>query len=171
VDKEEVIREAVNIIRRHLPGRKFEIVLFGSWARGNAQQNSDIDLSVVGPEPLNDMTLFRIVDLSKADDKFRPGSFELRPDYMREAVFNSFSQSIERLAEVLKLPKTVVTRDSAIKRFELTFELAWKSAKAYLGNKGIVCQSPRDCLMEVFRLGLIPDERVSRTSLEVGRRV
>jgi nucleotidyltransferase substrate binding protein (TIGR01987 family) len=79
---------------------------------------------------------------------------------MTEAVFNSFSQSIERLTEVLKQPKTVITRDSAIKRFELTFELAWKSAKTYLGGKGVVCQSPRDCLMEAFRLGLIPDNEL-----------
>ncbi|HEV2426568.1 MAG TPA: HI0074 family nucleotidyltransferase substrate-binding subunit [Terriglobia bacterium] len=76
---------------------------------------------------------------------------------MTEAVFNSFSQSIERLAEVLDQPRTVITRDSAIKRFELTYELAWKSAKVYLVKQGIVCQSPRDCFMEVFRLGLISD--------------
>ena len=76
---------------------------------------------------------------------------------MTEAVFNSFTQSIERLADVLKEPKNVVTRDSAIKRFELTFELAWKSAKTYLGSRGIVCQSPRDCFMELFRVGLVPD--------------
>jgi nucleotidyltransferase substrate binding protein (TIGR01987 family) len=77
---------------------------------------------------------------------------------MTEAVLNSFSQSIERLTEVLKQPKTVLIRDSAIKRFELTFELAWKSAKAYLGSKGVVCLSPRDCMSEAFRLGLIPDD-------------
>ena len=76
---------------------------------------------------------------------------------MTEPVFNSFFQSVERLAEVLKEPKSVVIRDSAIKRFELTFELAWKSAKVYLGEQGIVCQSPRNCLMEIFRFGLIPD--------------
>jgi len=76
---------------------------------------------------------------------------------MTEVVFKPFSLSVARLAEVLKEPKTVVTRDSAIKRFELTFELAWKSAKAYLGKKGIVCMSPRDCLMELFRLGIIRD--------------
>lgn len=79
---------------------------------------------------------------------------------MTEAVFNSFSQSIERLAEVLNQPKTVVTRDSAIKRFELTCELAWKSAKTHLGKQAIVCQSPRDCFMEVFPLGLISDNPV-----------
>jgi nucleotidyltransferase substrate binding protein (TIGR01987 family) len=76
---------------------------------------------------------------------------------MTEAVFISFSKSVGRLADVLKEPKSVVIRDSAIKRFELTFELAWKSVKVYLGKQGVVCQSPRECLMAIFRLGLIPD--------------
>jgi Nucleotidyltransferase substrate binding protein like len=61
---------------------------------------------------------------------------------MTEAVLNSFSLSIHRLDEVLKQPKTVITRDSAIKRFELTFELAWKSANAYLAHKGIAAGRP-----------------------------
>lgn len=76
---------------------------------------------------------------------------------MTDPIYGSLAQSVGRLAEILKRPKTVANRDSAIKRFELTFELAWKSAKTYLGNKGIVCRSPRDCLMEAFRLGLIAD--------------
>jgi predicted nucleotidyltransferase len=86
VDKQQIISDAVNIIRRHLSRREFEIVLFGSWARGNAQENSDIDLGLVGPESVDDMTLLRIkeeirciptlrridvVDLSKTDDTFR----------------------------------------------------------------------------------------------------
>lgn len=86
MDKREITNEAVKIIRRHLPGKEFEIVLFGSWARGDAQESSDIDLGLVGPEPVDDMTLLRIkeeinciptlrridvVDLSKTDETFR----------------------------------------------------------------------------------------------------
>jgi hypothetical protein len=51
-----------------------------------------------------------------------------------EEIFLSFTQSIERFQEILREPKTVANRDSAIKRFELTFELAWKSAKAWAGT-------------------------------------
>lgn len=76
---------------------------------------------------------------------------------MTEEIFNSFSQSIGRLVEILREPKTVANRDSAIKRFELTFELAWKSTKTYLRNKAVICQSPRDCFAEMFRLGLVAD--------------
>ena len=86
MDKQEIINEAVSIIRRHVPGREFKIVLFGSWARGGAQENSDIDIGLMGPEPLDDMKLFRIqeeiksiptlrridvVDLRRSDDNFR----------------------------------------------------------------------------------------------------
>jgi ABC-type multidrug transport system fused ATPase/permease subunit len=45
---------------------------------------------------------------------------------MTNAIFQSLSLSIERLFEILRAPKTVANRDSAIKRFALTFELAWK---------------------------------------------
>lgn len=77
---------------------------------------------------------------------------------MTDTIYGSFAQSVGRLAEILNEPKTVANRDSAIKRFELTFELGWKSAKTYLGNKGLVCRSPRDCFAEAFRLGLVADD-------------
>ncbi len=55
-----------------------------------------------------------------------------------------------------KEKKTEIVRDSAIKRFEFTFDLAWKTLKAYLKKeKGISCFSPKECFREAFRQGLI----------------
>ena len=48
--------------------------------------------------------------------------------------------------------------DACIQRFEFTFELAWKTAKRALWVEGIICKTPRECLKECFRLGLIRDE-------------
>ncbi|PYV13313.1 MAG: hypothetical protein DMG21_21295 [Acidobacteria bacterium] len=76
----------------------------------------------------------------------------------KPAIFRSFTESIERFSEILRESKTVANRDSAIKRFELTFELAWKSAQAWVGDQGVVCRSPRDCFAQMFRLGLIADD-------------
>jgi len=76
---------------------------------------------------------------------------------MPQEIFISFSQSLDRFSEILQEEKTIANRDSAIKRFELTFELAWKALKTHLAERGIVCRSPRDCLQEAFKLGLIPD--------------
>ncbi len=85
---------------------------------------------------------------------------------MTKEVLNSFAESIERLSEILNAPKTVANRDSAIKRFELTFELSWKTTKEYLKDKGILCRSPKDCLMQVFKLGLVRDNPLWLKMLE-----
>lgn len=71
--------------------------------------------------------------------------------------FQSFTQSLDRFSDILKAEKNVANRDSAIKRFELTFELAWKTLKMHVGAQGIVCRSPRECLKEAFTLGIVRD--------------
>ncbi len=75
-------------------------------------------------------------------------------------VFDSFKKSLQRLEEVLKEQKTIVTRDSAIKRFEFTVELAWKSIQQCLRTQEIICRSPKQCLEEAFKFGLIKDDPV-----------
>lgn len=49
-----------------------------------------------------------------------------------QAVFEDYRAAVQRLQEVLALEKNEVIRDSAIKRFEIAFELAWKTTKAFL---------------------------------------
>ncbi len=74
------------------------------------------------------------------------------------SVFESFKKSLERLREVVRMEPTLVQRDSAIQRFEVTYELAWKSLQKYLREKGVSAFTPRDCFMEAFRIGLIQDD-------------
>lgn len=76
---------------------------------------------------------------------------------MRER-FLSFQQSLRRFEEILREPKTVANRDSSIKRFELTFELSWKTLQKYLGLQGLICRSPRECFRGGFTLGLFLDD-------------
>lgn len=75
-----------------------------------------------------------------------------------EAVLEDFKKSIDRLEEVLDLEKTDVIRDSAIKRFEMCFDLFWKAIKIYAKQKGIECNSPRDCIKTAFQLHIIKYE-------------
>lgn len=71
-------------------------------------------------------------------------------------ILADFKKAVGRLSEVLALTKTDVTRDSAIQRFEFCFDLSWKLIKEYLRTeKGIICNSPKDCLREAFLQGLI----------------
>ena len=69
-----------------------------------------------------------------------------------------FEQSLERLEEILEKEKTIAYRDAAIKRFEFTVELAWKTIQKFLRNQGIMCRSPKECLREAFKFKLIEDD-------------
>lgn len=74
-------------------------------------------------------------------------------------IFDSLSKSIERLKDILKEEKTIANRDSAIQRFEFTSELSWKMMQKFLRENGIVCRSPKICLEESFKYGLIEDDK------------
>jgi len=70
-------------------------------------------------------------------------------------ILNNFKKAVEKLQEVLNLEKTTIIRDSAIKRFELCFDLAWKSVKFCAKIEGVECYSPRNCFKTAFQLKLI----------------
>jgi len=69
-----------------------------------------------------------------------------------------FEKCLQKFEEVLNLEENDVVRDSAIKRFELCFELCWKTLKDFLTEEGIFCRSPRNCFKEAFSMGIIQDE-------------
>ncbi len=70
-------------------------------------------------------------------------------------ILEDFRRTISRLEEALSLEKTDIVRDSAIKRFEMCFDLAWKNIQIYARNEGVECHSPRGCLKSAFQLNLI----------------
>lgn len=79
---------------------------------------------------------------------------------MLDKILEGFEKAIKRLEEVLKLEKTEIIRDSAIKRFELCFDLSWKSIKELARENGIECYFPKECFKAAFQLKLIEhDER------------
>ena len=70
-----------------------------------------------------------------------------------------FAKAVARLEEALALPKDPIVRDSAIQRFEISFELCWKFLKAYLEEEhNASCTSPRTCFRAAFRHGVIDDD-------------
>ena len=67
-----------------------------------------------------------------------------------------YKKAFGRFEEVLQKEKNDIVRDSAIKRFEFTFDLSWKLIKAFLEEKkGIVCMSPKDCFRSACQTGLV----------------
>lgn len=73
-----------------------------------------------------------------------------------DSILEDFKKAVLRLHEVLEQEKNDIMRDSAIKRFEIVFDLAWKTIKAYLEEKkGVVCASPKPCFKEAYKQSLI----------------
>jgi len=70
-----------------------------------------------------------------------------------------FNKALKSLEEALAEPESSIVRDSVIKRFEFTYELAWKNAKVYLNTKfGMDVFSPKDVFRELRKNNLITDE-------------
>ena len=81
----------------------------------------------------------------------------MTPDRDRLA---SFRTALARLDAALAQPKTEWTRDSAIQRFEFTFELAWKAVTTAARMHGVEARSPREAFKQAFALGWVADEDV-----------
>ena len=75
-----------------------------------------------------------------------------------ENYFNTFEKAHVRLTDVLGQKKDEYMRDSAIQRFEFTFELFWKLLKKYCEYQGKPVNSPRESIREVFALQVIDED-------------
>lgn len=78
-----------------------------------------------------------------------------------ESIFEDFKNAVMRFEEVLREPKTEFIRDSAVKRFEIVFELAWKTIKAFLEEEhDIFCVSSKNCLREAYKVGIVDYDEI-----------
>ena len=73
----------------------------------------------------------------------------------------NYSKALAQLELAVDIYKSAqnnsLYRDGLIQRFEFTVELAWKSAKEYLEDQGVVVQyaTPRAVLKDAYAAGLI----------------
>ena len=70
-------------------------------------------------------------------------------------IFGDFKKAVARLEESLSKEKTAITRDSALMRFQMSFDSAIKTLKEYSRSQGKECYVPKQCLRVAFQLGLI----------------
>lgn len=67
-----------------------------------------------------------------------------------------FRQAVSRLEEVLQIPATSITKDSAIQRFEFCMDLTWKTLKTILEQKyGVIVKSPKETFKIAYQNKLI----------------
>lgn len=162
-------------------GKKYnavKIVLFGSRARGDHRERSDIDLAVYGvgekdqglfsddidhlPTLLNfdlvfvsDRTDARLLANIERDGKVIMDKFTEK----KEKLVNAVARLEEALGVYEELPNTAV-RDGVIQRFEFCTELAWKATREYLIDQGYVdINSPKSVMRHAYADGLVNDEQ------------
>lgn len=81
-----------------------------------------------------------------------------------ETKLSNFRNALQRLkeaaTELQQRSASDVVRDGVIQRFEFTYELAWKSTKAYLEDIGIVDKlSPKAVIKEAYAQKIILNEQ------------
>lgn len=70
-----------------------------------------------------------------------------------------FEHAFARLDEVLEMPESDIVRDASIKRFEFTFEMAWKCMYRWLRYKGVdIPGEAFEVIPRAFKAGLIDDD-------------
>lgn len=162
------------------------IYLYGSRVSGEARETSDIDIAYDAPdfrdehliaeEVLRLPTLLKIdvKNLSGTEERFKnrvkstgtvlySASKKLRFEdglYNFIRALDRFSSAIERRDEIYREGFGDIFLDLAVKRFEFTYEMAWKALKRYLDFIGIEALSPRTCFREAYQQGLIADQGV-----------
>ena len=163
-------------------GRRYhaqKIVLFGSRARGDYRERSDIDLAVYGIpysqqssflsaiDDLPTLLEFDIVFVSDQTDKRLLQNIERDGitimDKMQEKL-DKLKEAVVRLKEALddydRLQVDSI-RDGVIQRFEFCTELAWKTVREYLIDQGYTeINSPKAVMKQAYADHVISDETV-----------
>lgn len=161
-------------------GKKYgadKIVLFGSRARGDNRETSDIDIAVYGlPQEkqgvfwfdINELNTLLDFDIVFITERTNP---KLLENIDRDGVIlmnkfedklDKFQQACSRLQESLASytnnPDDTM-RDGVIQRFEFCVELAWKTLREkFIYDGNIELDSPRPVIKKAFADKLITDE-------------
>lgn len=162
-------------------GRKHgadKIVLFGSRARGDNRERSDIDLAVYGIpadrqgvfwadiDDLPTLLDFDIVHMDHCTDPQLISNIEtdgvIIMSKMQEK-YNKLVQAVDRLREAIedyqRAPLASI-RDGAIQRFEFCTELVWKTLREYLIDQGYTdLNSPKSVMRQAYADGLVDNEQ------------
>ena len=72
--------------------------------------------------------------------------------------FNNYEKSYKFLKDAVSRSNlSDLEKAGVIQTYEFTFELAWKTVKDYLEEKGISVKFPRDTIKEGFRYDILED--------------
>jgi nucleotidyltransferase substrate binding protein (TIGR01987 family) len=171
------------------------IYLFGSRVTGEAKAESDYDFAFDAPdadplalerirEELDEIhTLYRIdiANIAKAESRFANRVrdtglviYSATKELRAEDGLMYFERALERLRIVVAERDNWfaqgngdIVLDVAAKRFEFTYEMAWKALKRVLDFLGMDARAPRPVFKEAFAQGLLGEEQVWLDMIEM----
>lgn len=154
-----------------------KIVLFGSRARGDERERSDIDIAVYGLPPGNQSAFLSAIDdintLLEFDVIFISENTSplLLKNIQKDGIpimdkfegkYKNLINAVTRLEESIsdyEKSNMDSVRDGVIKRFEFCTELSWKTLREYLIDQGYTeINSPRAVMKAAFTDKIIDDE-------------
>jgi len=171
----ELINEINNIAKMYSEIEK--IVLFGSRAKGDNNEKSDIDLAIYTKNNKFDSWLKFYESIDQMDTLIKIDLVHVNENIDKQLLNNiinegvvimsnetkiiNFLRATNRLSEALlecgENP-TPLNRDGAIKRYEFSTEFAWKACKEYLDDKGFAeVNGPKPVMREAFSFGLVSE--------------
>ena len=182
MDRQALIRAVKGVILRHAKPER--IYLYGSQANGEATATSDVDIAFDDADFRDWGALEEALDalpaLVKVDVKNLHGCEERFVNRVRstgkvlysankalrfEDGLHNFSRALERFAATAEGRARYIEDgyddvylDILVKRFEFTYETAWKAIKRHLDFHGLDCTSPRSCFREAYAQRLIDDQ-------------
>lgn len=154
------------------------VVLYGSRARGDARERSDIDLAVFGAPPesrslfldrLEELPTLLDFDLVYVTPRTDPALLAnikqdgvILMDKLREK-YDKLAQAVTRLEDAIgeyRELKLDSIRDGVIQRFEFCTELAWKTLREYLIDQGFSenINSPKPVMRQAYAAGVLKDD-------------
>ncbi len=77
-----------------------------------------------------------------------------------EITAKDFEDALNRLKEASVQPPTEFNQDSTIKRFEFTFEMAWKLMKVLVELEGLEAASPKRSIRQAAVIELITEPEI-----------
>lgn len=180
----EILDEVRRIIVKHAKPER--IYLYGSRATGEATETSDIDVAYYDKEfrenylieeevrQLPTLLKIDVRNIAFAEERFRnrvtatgrviysSGKKQRCEDgiYNFRNALHKYADVVDRKEEFYREGFSDIYLDLVVKRFEFTFEMAWKAVKRYLDYVGIECTTPRSCFKEAFAQKIIDEDAI-----------
>ncbi len=179
-----IIKEVIKIILKYANPER--IYLYGSMANGEADLTSDIDIAYddkdfkdnyLIKEQADDIKTLLKIDIKNiafTEDRFKnrvkstgkvlySATKILRAEdglYNFTNALDKFINIVDRKVEFDQQGFADVYLDIVVKRFEFTYEMAWKALKRTLSFLGIEAKNPRMVFKEAYLQNLLEDEAI-----------